>query len=294
MFCPKCGAAVEDGARFCGKCGHAFTEQPAAQEPAVQETATQQPVAQKPAAEPSAAMQTVNQVADKVSAAIGVVTGKVDAFIRGSDKFTLMGLGAAVLCVIMLFVGIYSAMNVDFYELPALSLIMAGEIDDIEDAKDEMGDDIERMEEYLDDLDLSTKETKLAKDFLKKGKDLSKTFSINNMKALVKSAEKLANGVDADIDDFDMEVDEIMSIITVVEVIIWVSMLVPLGLAVASGLTRNFIVAIIALLPALPFYLLFGGIGWGLLAIAGYVLQVYAFFKRKKERDAQKRAAAAA
>jgi len=178
--------------------------------------------------------------------------------------------------------------------LPALSLIMAGEIDDIEDAKDEMGDDIERMEEYLDDLDLSTKETKLAKDFLKKGKDLSKTFSINNMKALVKSAEKLANGVDADIDDFDMEVDEIMSIITVVEVIIWVSMLVPLGLAVASGLTRNFIVAIIALLPALPFYLLFGGIGWGLLAIAAYVLQVYAFFKRKKERDAQKRAAAAA
>ena len=47
MFCPKCGAACEDGAKFCPTCGNNMNGAPV--QPAYQQPVYQQPVYQQPA-----------------------------------------------------------------------------------------------------------------------------------------------------------------------------------------------------------------------------------------------------
>jgi hypothetical protein len=46
MFCPKCGASLKDGAKFCHSCGYNMVETPATPQPQQQ---SQQPAAEQPA-----------------------------------------------------------------------------------------------------------------------------------------------------------------------------------------------------------------------------------------------------
>ena len=67
MFCPKCGAQMEDNAPFCRYCGQSLTQQPTYQQPVQQPTyqqpVYQQPVYQQPVQQPTYQQPTYQQPA---------------------------------------------------------------------------------------------------------------------------------------------------------------------------------------------------------------------------------------
>jgi len=264
MVCSKCGAPLKEGAKFCEKCGQAVAA-PAAKQP----TESVQKVAQ--------------DAVKKLQGLVGAVKEKVAA----SDKQTLIGLGAFALCVLLLFVGVLNATNGELYKIPVLSI--GGELEDtVEDAKDEIKEDLDVIEDRLDDADLSNKEERLAKNFLKKANKLTKTFSISNIKAMLKSAEKVAKEVDDEISlgGFDEDLAEVTEVLGVIQTALWIFMLIPMVLTLVAGFRKNFVVGIIAACFAFLFFLIFGGIFWGLLATASYVLQIRSYYQQKKARQA--------
>ena len=72
MVCSKCGAELKDGAKFCVNCGTPVEETPVNEAPVG--AAPAQEAAPQKAAEPVDVKKTVNEAADKLTAAVNKAT----------------------------------------------------------------------------------------------------------------------------------------------------------------------------------------------------------------------------
>jgi hypothetical protein len=210
------------------------------------------------------------------------IIAKIKEKIFRMDKHSLIGAVAFLMSVLLLFVGIISTTKCDFYEIPVLSLIAGNNTSDLERSKKEIKNEVERYEELLEDAeDLTNQEFNLAKKVLRSGKKLAKSFSLANIKTLMKNTEKLAEKSNFGKGVLGSEYDELVKIINIVLTVMWIFMLIPLAVTVLGGVKKSVGATVTALILAMIFFLLFGGIVWGLLSAASYVTQVVCYKKIK-------------
>lgn len=105
MVCSKCGAELKDGAKFCVNCGTPVEETPVNEAPVeaapVQEASPAQEAAPQKAAEPVDVKKTVNEAADKLTAAVNKATK------QNFKKPVVLGVAAAaVVLVLVIIIGI--------------------------------------------------------------------------------------------------------------------------------------------------------------------------------------------
>ncbi len=238
MFCPKCGAEVENNAAFCGNCGYSFS-------------------ASEPETAPAVAVKNKKEFVKKVA------PQKVKtAWMIATVTF--------IICTLILLLGLNSSLNGQFYNIPIFGLVID------EDMKDDLKDSQEDAEDYLDDIDdlideddLSSKEKKLVKKVQKSYKKLVKTISINNVRAACKDIEKAEDILNAT-DDWD----EIVEIMDVLVVVIYIFFLFPIVFTVLGGLKKSVGLIVTGTIFAMIFLFIFGGVVWALLALVAYIVQI--------------------
>lgn len=209
------------------------------------------------------------------------------------NKQALIGLGAFVLCLVMLLVGVINVKNTGLHKIPVVSIFVPDAKHDTIDMKEPFLDAIDEIEEVVEESDLSAKEKAYFESLSDSSKKIVKNVSINSIKNLIDNVKDVPNGFDDELDEIaDMldAVDELQKIIKVVEKVILWFMLIPLALTVLGGLLRSKGWTVFAMITSLPFFFLFGGAVWGVIAIVGYIAQIIIYGKMKKA----KRAAAAA
>ncbi|MBQ2892721.1 MAG: hypothetical protein IJE24_01155 [Oscillospiraceae bacterium] len=210
------------------------------------------------------------------------IIAKIKEQISKMDKHALIGVVAFLMSVLLLFVGIISTTSIDFYDIPVLSLIFGNDSSDLERSKKEIAEEMEYYDELLEDNDeLSNRELRLAKKVVRTGKKLSKSFSLGNIKALMKNTEKLAEKSSFGINVLGSEFDEVTKIINIILIVAWIFMLIPLAVTVLGGIKKSVAASVVALILAMIFFLLFGGILWGLLSAASYVTQAVCYKRMK-------------
>ena len=77
---------------------------------------------------------------------------------------------------------------------------------------------------------------------------------------------------------------------TIENIFLWF-MLISLAFTVLAGLLRSKGWTIFAMITSLPFFFLFGGVVWGILAIVCYIVQIVIYGKLKKAKRAAEAAA---
>ena len=121
MVCSKCGAELKDGAKFCVNCGTPVEETPVNEAPVgaapVQEAASAQEAAPQKAAEPVDVKKTVNEAADKLTAAVNKATK------QNFKKPVVLGVAAAaVVLVLVIIIGIIAGVAGNAYKKPINNL----------------------------------------------------------------------------------------------------------------------------------------------------------------------------
>ena len=251
MFCPNCGTNLDDSARFCGNCGQTLTP-----------VATEAPAPTAvPMGAPAATYPTI-------------ITSKKEFVEKaGTPQIKQAWLISLILfgiCALLLVLGLNSALNGQFYDIPILGMIMGDDAkDDVKQAQKSLTRDLERLDSVLDEEDLSAKETKLVKSVIKSYKKLVKTVSISGVTEVSKKLEKTEDLL-GDTDIFD-EMLEIMNIFTI---IIYVFFGIPAIFTVFGGIKRSVGLMVTGLIFAMIFFLVFGGIVLGLLALVAYIVQI--------------------
>lgn len=208
-------------------------------------------------------------------------------------KYKLFGLGAFILCLVMLLIGFINVKNAGLHNIPVVSMFVSDAKADLDDANEPLLDAIDEIEEIIEESDLTSKEKAYLEGLSDASKKFVKNVSINSIKNLMDNAENIPGDFDDELDEIvDMldVIDELQKIIKVIEKVILWFVLIPMAFTVLGGLLRSKGWTIIALITALPFFFLLGGAVWGIIAIAGYIAQVVFYGKLKKA----KRAAAAA
>lgn len=209
--------------------------------------------------------------------------------VKKSPVLLLIGIGALVVCLAMLVVGFFSVKNTDFFDIPIVSMILPDMDDELDDVRDEMLEGIEKIEDKMDELDLTGDEEEFVNTAIETAKTLTKEISLNSLNEFAENAKKMADidvDLDKELDDLTESVDELQDALKLIENIVLWFMLVPLALAVLAGLLRSRGLTIFAMITALPFFFMFGGVVWGIIAIAGYITQIVVYGKMKKAKKA--------
>lgn len=261
MFCPNCGSQTNDNSQFCGNCGATLNAQPAA--PAQ----PQQPVYQAPAysAPPATPVSKF-----KYAATMGNQNTKT------TNLISWIAIGLAALFLIL---GLNSALNGPFYEIPILAMAIGDDFD--AEAAHELGkeaaDYVDELEaEYKEELDyLSSSEKKQAKKMISLAKDLARSFSIANV---VKSAEVM--------DEFGAIDDDTVEILEIFMSVIWLFFAIPMLFTLLAFWKKSTGLTVTALIFALIFCFIFGGILWGVLCAVAYILHAVLCKKLTQEYKA--------
>lgn len=236
MFCPNCGKQLPDTANNCSECGASVNKNTTANNAA-----------------PAAATHTASATASYTAPA-GIKLEKREYLLKSKHKIKLILswlLGA--LCALIIFLGMNSAINGFFLDIPIVKMIVGeGAVDTVkrEIAKvvDYTGDDIE---DYIDEID----EDKLEEAEEELGitvdevLDMLENPSIGNMSKIPATAFGMSNPFGA-----------IKTIITVCAVILLLLTLLSTYFFKTGLLVFNLIIS-------LPFYIFIAGTMWLVLAL---------------------------
>jgi hypothetical protein len=228
MFCPKCGANLDDNARFCTTCGCAI-EAPA-------ETPVEAPaeVAANPVFNTPAAPVAPAEKVGKWNFDLKVAPMKNRIF-----TFIVWALTIAVIAVMM---GGYSAVvGNSVEEIPVVSIAFEAldADEDFDQLKDTLEEEVEEAEYQLDLMEdeMSKKEVRLAKDLLGALEDCTDTLSVNNVIKVVDVVKE----ADDEIDDLGLEMDEVESIAIALNIVKYIALfgaLFALAFTFFGGLFR--------------------------------------------------------
>ena len=198
------------------------------------------------------------------------------------NHLKMIGLAAFIICLALFLVGYLSVHTVDLDEIPIFAMLADDAQYTVKRTKVQLLDDAQWLEDRLERDLVEEDEIPTAEAIVEACYDLSETVSINHIKNYIEVLDEASS----DLGEALYEVDDDLEAIDLLEGVIIGFLAVPLLLTLVAGITRKFGFAIPALVTALPFYFLFGGYLWGLLAIAGYVTQivVYSMMKAAKRK----------
>ncbi len=196
---------------------------------------------------------------------------------NASQKAKTMSLVAkivSVICAILFIVGATSALGSSITDLPIIKLIVPEkelafdyDTDELEDILDDV------LDEYEDEL--SNKEVKVLKNYVKDFQAVVNKPSVNNIKKALDSTEKLGNVAsldDSDIAEFEgmiEEINEIQGVLNTISTVVWVIAIVLILFALLAGFKLAFGWAIAAMIiNILPSLLLVGVLHFVLVTVA--------------------------
>ena len=190
MFCPKCGAEIQDGVAFCNMCG--------AKMEATQ--ATFSDVQTSP----------VNSLSKKA-----YLSQKATSETKTAAKLVL---ALTVLSIVVVVIGHITLNNTSFAKVSFLKIGNMNE--DIELLEEEMYDAADDYDEIIDLLvdDLSEKEKAMAEEYIDVMRACGEKLSLTNMDRLIKTAEKIADSDIGEEFDLDSNIDELAESMNVLKV----------------------------------------------------------------------------
>lgn len=169
MFCPNCGAELADDAKFCGRCGNQIETKPQVQP---QEEPAELPVepafvAEQPVYAPPVAEQPVftapQPVAEQPLGRMKYISKRASGKVKAMCWVSWI---ACILCVAVLFAGVYTAVATPILELPIIKTLESA-IPELDNAMDDLE---EELKQGADQLKLSEQEFEMVKDQLPKEK----------------------------------------------------------------------------------------------------------------------------
>ncbi len=177
----------------------------------------------------------------------------------------IMGLAAAVLFII----GGFITLNTGLFDIPAISSIMGGSDIDLDMDTDEIEEYFDDMLEEIED-DLSSKQEKELKKYIKTVNAFIKTPSINNIKKFFTASESIIDTlaeIDGDVDkDFiedmikESGMKDIIDVLDTITTVVWIFSIILAGFALIAGLKQSGGFAIAAIILNLINGLAFVGI----------------------------------
>jgi hypothetical protein len=273
MFCPKCGASQPDGAQFCSECGA------------------------------NIAQGTPTPVSTVYSGAIVSKKEYISTMATPKTKKVVKLLPILVaVCLVVMILGHVCMLNTSMEDIPVVSMALSstGDTDSFKEAKEELGDIIDEAEDTYDRNEdeiedkLSKKELKFVEDLFKDLENCAKTFSINNIKSLFKTIEKVSETDAAeylDLDDDVRELKEIIAIFDTVSNVMLVMSLLSLLFTVIGGLCRVKGLVIAGLIFSTIFCLIMYGWLFVLLNAASHIVLIKALGDINKEYNAYRKGA---
>lgn len=216
MFCPECGTNQPDGTQFCAECGAKF-----------------------------------EQAAPTANVRPGILVNKKEYISTmatpNTKKIAKLLPILVVVCIVVMIFGHISMLHTSIEDIPAVSMLLGDDKDEFEDAKDELDDlldDVKDTYKYYEDEiedELDKKELKFIDQLFDDMKACTKTFSISNMKNLIKTVEKVSDTDAADYLDLDDDFDELEEIIAVFDGLttgMLIASLMSLLFTIIGGLCR--------------------------------------------------------
>lgn len=277
MYCPNCGNVIPDDSAFCTMCGAPVQQQntqppaPEYQQPYTNPAGYQQPYstpASGQAFDPYAGQQYSDAYRPAPEAP------------KADPKAKMLVLVVTILCAVALIGSCIITQITSIENIPLFSIFGALGIDEL---KEEIGDEYDTLKDLYEDKedDYTSKEQNAIEDFLDATKDLSDSFSINNMKALVSAAEG--------IDDLDLkgassladEVDQAMTVLNGMSGFMWGFMLFCLAFTLCGGLFKIKGLAITGLIFSIFYGLILCGFVYVVIFIAAHAALIVTINKAK-------------
>lgn len=282
MFCTQCGASLPDDARFCTSCGADLSQE--ASDYSAQAVTYSAPVYE-------------GRPASKKEYLASLATPKTKTAAK------LLPIFVAV-CVLVMVIGHICMLNASMEDIPVFAMIMEEEgIDDFDEVKDEMYDAIDEVEDlydyYEDEIEdvLSDKEMKYIDQLFEDMENCAQTYSINNIKAMCETAEKISNTDAAEYmnleDDFD-ELNEILEAFEIATTVALVLSILSLLFTIIGGLCRVGGLVIVGLIFSTIFCLVLYGALFVILNAAAHIALFVMIRNVNKEYKAYRKSFVAA
>lgn len=243
MFCPNCGNNLAEGAQYCSFCGKTIIGVAPVTQPA-------EPVGKT-----------------KYSFSFG--PSKVKASSILSVLMTLALIGAMI--------GAYfSSVSTSIEEVPVVSAVigLADVETAIDDAKADLAESIDEMEEELEQIDdFSQKEKKALNGFLGAIEDCVDALSVNNVITLAEATEEVADVMEEDLGEID-GIYEIVDFLKALRVIFLVMMVFALAFGVFGGFFRKRGLVVAGMVLTIIYTLLFAGWLWFGITLAIHIILI--------------------
>lgn len=259
MFCPGCGAQIPDGSTVCFSCGCTVNQQPIAQAPVYQQQGSYQPGYP--------------------------VMPSLSEFDKKAKKYIPI---TFLLSMILLVVSALLPITGDIFDIPLVDSVitLTGDVDEVDDLKEEFNDAIELYEENFEKLEdeLDSQEAKYAKNILESGKDLKSNFSLLNFRSLIKETDEAMDYLEdyKSLDVYDEELDQIEVIVDYVIMGTIGLFFLPLLFTLLGGLLKSKGLTITALVFMVITQFIMCGIIWVILSFIIYIAQAILCGKAKR------------
>ncbi len=285
MFCPKCGATLADGTKFCGRCGNQLQAEQsapadyAAPQPAVQpdyepQTVESQPFQPQTFVQPQPTQQAVP--VNKFRFLAKHATGGVKAM-------SWVSWIACLLCIALVAVSVYTVMTAPILELPVVELAasavpeMEDSIDELKDELDQGADQIKQSKEHYKMVaeGLTDDQQEAADEFFDLVDGWDSDFSLSDMNRAIKaillaSENELQDALSlGDVEEVESVSDSLNAVyLTAIIMLSVLSLLVLL-----AALFKLNTLTVISMVFLLPIIFLLGGV---LPTVGAFVLFVVA------------------
>ncbi len=263
MFCPNCGAQIPDDSAVCGSCGQALRNPQQTSAP-VGYMPPQQPPRFNPA--PAAPVSKKEYMATMAT--------------QGTKNKRKLVLVTMLICMALIVGGVLATLNMPFYEIPFVSLVLGASDADVDELEDEMSDLIDELENDLElqEDTMSDDEVEAAEKLIDGMKEFEDNMSITGVQNMVDLVEDVLDEyedlfMENDIDEMTQTMEELDVIMSAVVGAVIGFFFLPMLFTILGGSLRSTGLTITAIIFTAIAQLIFCGFLWVALSMAVGIFQ---------------------
>lgn len=265
MFCPKCGTNNPDNSTFCGSCGYALAEAPAATYAPAAAYAPVIPVADIPSG-----LSAKNRGLSKKQ----FLATEAAPAVKNAGKIA-MGVFAAILALILLATLILN--NISVMNLPIIKMTASeADRDELLDSMDNTSAAMDEMDSVLDEIEdeYGSKTARDAKKVIQKWEKVDNKPSLSNLISLVNATHNLSDDVSDKLgmDDNAEALEEIAKLLKTVRTITYIFGIVIALLALWAATKKAVGPCVLGILLSAPVYCLLTNALLGIAIIVAFIV----------------------
>lgn len=202
----------------------------------------------------------------------------------------------ALVCVLIMVIGYISAMNTSIEKIPVMSFVLkaSGDAKSFDNVKISARDMMELVEEQVDEHEdelkdiMSKKEYRQFEKFLKILSNTTKTISINNLKRLTSSIEKMNAEVSEKLNlkNSADSLDSVTSVLNTISSLLMAFLVITLVFTILGALFRSDVLVVIGMILTSLYCIIFCGVLFLILNLVAHLAVLYLHKLLKKEYKA--------